>query len=273
VALRAIRVVSMVAGSSGPFRCALAARGWTASPRCTPRWSGLNCLAAALHRLPRMPQRAREASRITLSGGFARSSTRSPRTVAALRGALRSGLRGGLLEPDPLVSITVATVGRTDALIDRAPASLLAQTHTNLEVLVVGDRVGPSLGRRSPGSGIRASITRISVSGSSPTLTQSPLAWWAARWPATRQRVGQRESWLLHSTTTTTCGQIRSRPCWRWRVSNAPEIVYGGFEQHEPDGRRVYESAQPRSALRSGHRGASVIRNTPAVCSCCSNPP
>jgi hypothetical protein len=42
-------------------------------------------------------------------------------------------------DPDPLVSITVATVGREDVLVNRALPSLLSQTHTNLEVLVVGD--------------------------------------------------------------------------------------------------------------------------------------
>ena len=42
-------------------------------------------------------------------------------------------------DPDPLVSITVPTVGRIDALIDRSLPSLLSQSHTNLEVLVVGD--------------------------------------------------------------------------------------------------------------------------------------
>src|SRR6202040_3603239 len=62
--------------------------------------------------------------------------------------ALRSGPGSGeaYSNPDPLVSVTVATVGRTDALIDRALPSLLAQTHANLEVLVVGDAIGPSVG-------------------------------------------------------------------------------------------------------------------------------
>ncbi|HEY7257063.1 MAG TPA: glycosyltransferase family 2 protein [Solirubrobacterales bacterium] len=41
-------------------------------------------------------------------------------------------------EPDPLVSITVATVGRPE-LISRSLPSVIAQTHGNLEVIVAGD--------------------------------------------------------------------------------------------------------------------------------------
>src|SRR4029077_10090827 len=48
-------------------------------------------------------------------------------------------------DPDPLVSIAVPTVGRLDALIDRALPSLLAQSHTNLEVLLVGDAAAPEV--------------------------------------------------------------------------------------------------------------------------------
>lgn len=64
-------------------------------------------------------------------------------------------------DPDPLVSITVATVGREDALVNRALPSLLSQTHTNLEVLVVGDAAAPGLEKAIRHSGIRASTTQI----------------------------------------------------------------------------------------------------------------
>ena len=42
-------------------------------------------------------------------------------------------------DPDPLVSITVVTRDRTELLTERTLPSLLAQTHTNLEVIVIGD--------------------------------------------------------------------------------------------------------------------------------------
>ena len=41
--------------------------------------------------------------------------------------------------PDPLVSIVVATAGRTLTLLERAIPSALAQTYRNLQIVVVGD--------------------------------------------------------------------------------------------------------------------------------------
>lgn len=45
--------------------------------------------------------------------------------------------------PDPLVSILIPTLCRPDLLIDRSVASILAQTHTNLEIIIVGDGATP----------------------------------------------------------------------------------------------------------------------------------
>ncbi len=42
-------------------------------------------------------------------------------------------------EPDPLVSIAIPTYHSPDTLCDRALASVLAQTHSNWEAIVVGD--------------------------------------------------------------------------------------------------------------------------------------
>ncbi len=45
-------------------------------------------------------------------------------------------------EPDPLVSVTVATVGRLE-LTSRSLPSILAQTHANLEVIIAADGAPP----------------------------------------------------------------------------------------------------------------------------------
>ncbi len=39
----------------------------------------------------------------------------------------------------PLVSVCIATINRADLLVERALSSLLAQTHDNLQIIVVGD--------------------------------------------------------------------------------------------------------------------------------------
>jgi hypothetical protein len=46
-------------------------------------------------------------------------------------------------DPDPLVSVIIPTYGRSEPLRDRALPSVLAQTHARIEVLVIGDAVGP----------------------------------------------------------------------------------------------------------------------------------
>jgi hypothetical protein len=50
-------------------------------------------------------------------------------------------------ETRPLVSVTVATLGRPE-LVDRALPSILAQSYGELEVIVVGDGAGPQIERQ-----------------------------------------------------------------------------------------------------------------------------
>jgi Glycosyl transferase family 2 len=45
-------------------------------------------------------------------------------------------------DPEPLVSITVATCGRPELLAERSLPSILGQTYERIEVVVVGDHVG-----------------------------------------------------------------------------------------------------------------------------------
>src|SRR5262249_19358632 len=56
-----------------------------------------------------------------------------------------AGYERAYTEPEPLVSITVVTHDRVDLLTKRALPSLLAQTYTNLEVIVAGDHAPPEV--------------------------------------------------------------------------------------------------------------------------------
>jgi hypothetical protein len=49
-------------------------------------------------------------------------------------------------DPDPLVSVVIPTFDRPGVLCERAIASALAQTHQNLEIVVVGDGSPPAVG-------------------------------------------------------------------------------------------------------------------------------
>ena len=48
-------------------------------------------------------------------------------------------------EADPLVSVAIPTRDRGRLLVERTLPSVLAQTHANIEVLVVGDQAGPEV--------------------------------------------------------------------------------------------------------------------------------
>jgi hypothetical protein len=64
--------------------------------------------------------------------------------IPALRRELRSARAGADYErafsdPEPLVSIRIATYNNAELLVERAIASVLAQTYENTEIVVVGD--------------------------------------------------------------------------------------------------------------------------------------
>jgi hypothetical protein len=69
---------------------------------------------------------------------------RARRCLRALR--RRADYEEPFSSPDPLVSVVIPTWNRVGTLIDRAIPSALAQTHRNLEVIVVGDASPPAIG-------------------------------------------------------------------------------------------------------------------------------
>jgi len=90
----------------------------------------------------RMYSPVRRLEALALDGGW-RTRLRQRREVGKAREMLASE-RPGLLvlwkrSPSPLVTVRIATYNRGRLVAERAIASALAQTHRNLEVLVVGD--------------------------------------------------------------------------------------------------------------------------------------
>lgn len=72
----------------------------------------------------------RDRSRSELGIDLARSFIEARRT---------DGYRAAFTEADPLVTVIVATYNRAHLLLERSVGSLLAQTHQNLQIVVVGD--------------------------------------------------------------------------------------------------------------------------------------
>jgi len=139
-------------------------------------------------------------------------------------------------EADPLVSVVVTAIGPGDLLLQRALPSVLAQTHENLEVLVMGDATAPELEHAVAATGdARVSFSRLSQrlvthdDGDRHWLVGSTMA----RNEAARRARGR---WILHfdhddhlrpSAVASLLGLAREARA---------EVVYGGFEEHSPDG-------------------------------------
>ncbi|MFL5911109.1 MAG: glycosyltransferase family 2 protein [Gaiellaceae bacterium] len=147
-------------------------------------------------------------------------------------------------DPDPLVSIVIATVGRHE-LVSRALPSLLAQSHSNVEILVVGDHSPPE---------VAEAIREIGDAR-------------VRYWNLTQRLVAHsdsRRSWLVGSTMARNEAARRARGRWllyfddddRLRPDSIArlltvarehqaEVSYGGFRQCDPDGRVTSHIAFP----------------------------
>jgi hypothetical protein len=138
-------------------------------------------------------------------------------------------------DPNPLVSVTVATVGRP-ALLERALPSLLAQTHARLEVIVVGDDASPEVAEAVAAS----EDARVRYSNLSQRITAhgDPRRHWLAgstmaRNEATRRAKGR---WLMHFDDDDRLRPDTIASLLELARERRAEVVYGGFEEHRPDG-------------------------------------
>jgi hypothetical protein len=151
--------------------------------------------------------------------------------------------------PDPLVSVTIATLGR-DALLMRALPSLLAQTYTNIEVLVVGDAVSPEVEK-----GVEAlADPRVHFANLSQRLIADPMPGrhrlvgsTMARNEAARRASGL---WLVHFDDDDYLRPGAIAALLELARQQRVEVAYGGFETHQPAGNSTTVLGFPPRAER-----------------------
>lgn len=149
-------------------------------------------------------------------------------------------------DPNPLISITVATTGR-ELLFERALPSLLAQTHSNLEVLIVGDALAEGFGQRVVALG----DTRVRFSNLTQRITAhpDPRRHWLvgstmARNEAARMAQGR---WLMHFDDDDHLRPDAIASLLAVARAQHVEVAYGGVEEHRPDaGRTIRHGFPPR---------------------------
>ncbi|HEY2282789.1 MAG TPA: glycosyltransferase [Solirubrobacteraceae bacterium] len=138
-------------------------------------------------------------------------------------------------DPDPLVSITVATIGRS-ALLDRALPSLLGQTHAHLEVIVVGDAASPDVAKAVLAGG----DSRVRYANLSQRIVahEDPRRHWLAGSTMARNEAARRAkgSWLVHFDDDDRLRPDAIASLLELAREQRAEVVYGGFEEHRPDG-------------------------------------
>lgn len=159
-------------------------------------------------------------------------------------------------DPDPLVSVTIPTRDRPRSLLERSLPSVLAQTHANLDVIVVGDAAGPEIAEAVLAIGdprVRwADLTQRIEAHPDPRrhwLVASGMARNEARRLA-------RGAWLLHfddddALRPKAIEQLLAQA----RLTHA-EVVYGAFEQHAPGGGLERFGAFPPAPGGFGWQGA-----------------
>jgi hypothetical protein len=99
-------------------------------------------------------------------------------------------------DPDPLVSVVITTFDRPGLLCERSIPSALAQTHRNLEVVVVGDGSPPAVGEAIAALGEpRIRYCNQSVRG--PYSAVAEQAWLAVGTPPFNRAVAEaRGRWI-----------------------------------------------------------------------------
>ena len=139
-------------------------------------------------------------------------------------------------DPDPLVSVVIPTFNRPDLLCERSIASALAQTHENIEIVVVGDGAPPEVGAAlafldEP----RIRYFNLSVRG--PYFDEPERAWLAVGTPAYNRAVAEaRGRWLAPLDDDDTFTPDHIERLLAAAREHRLELAYGLLRCNYPDG-------------------------------------
>jgi hypothetical protein len=159
-------------------------------------------------------------------------------------------------EDDPLVSVIIPTRDRPRLLLERSLPSVLAQTHENLEVLVMGDAAGPE-------------VAEAVESVADPRVRFVNMTH--------RYERPDGDTWLTAGTLTRNEGYRLARGLWLAEADDDDalrpdaiaaliaharrhrlEVAYGLMVQHLPDGSTSEIGSFPPRLGDSGWQGAIV---------------
>lgn len=159
-------------------------------------------------------------------------------------------------DPDPLVTIAIATRDRPELLAERALASALAQSHARIEVLVIGDAAGPETAAAVAAVGderVRfVDLTqRFERGDGTHWLTAATLT----RNLAYHQAAGR---WLLDLDDDDALRPDAVERLLAHARAHRVEVAYGVLESHWPDGSTTLVGGFPPQHGHFGWQGAIV---------------
>jgi Glycosyl transferase family 2 len=139
-------------------------------------------------------------------------------------------------EAEPLVTVTIPTYSNTELLIERALPSVLAQTYERLEVVIVGDHVGPEVEQaiRRIGDG---RIRYANLTHRGPYPENPELRWMVAGGPAANEATRlARGRWITAMDDDDACTPDRIELLLSAARERQLEFCYGRIRKHAPDG-------------------------------------
>lgn len=159
-------------------------------------------------------------------------------------------------EADPLVTIVIPTRDRPRLLVERSLASALAQTHRQLEVLVIGDAAGPEIATAVQG----VADPRVRFVNLTHQFLRADGEHWltAATLPRNEGYRLARGQWLVDLDDDDALRPEAVADLLAHARAHRLEVVYGVFEAHLPDGGTTHVGGFPPALGQFGWQGALV---------------
>jgi glycosyltransferase involved in cell wall biosynthesis len=159
-------------------------------------------------------------------------------------------------DPDPLVTILIPTRDRPALLAERSLASALAQTHENIEVIVVGDAAGPEVEAAVASAG----DPRARFADLTQRWDRADASQWltAATLPRNLGYRVARGQWLLDLDDDDALRPDAVERLLAHAREHRVEVAYGVLEAHMPDGSTMMVGGFPPEHTRFGWQGGIV---------------
>lgn len=159
-------------------------------------------------------------------------------------------------EPEPLVSVVIATYDNTRLLVERAVSSALRQTYPNVEVVVVGDTAPPATAEALAALGDdRIRYANLALRGPYPSAPRD--LWHVAGIPPRNEAVAlARGRWIAPLDDDDSLSEDHVERLVAHARAGRHEVVYGRMRCLMGDGRRFELGTFPPTLGQFGWQAA-----------------